>query len=86
MRAATWGVGAILAIAFLGGDEDGVMLTFPQLLALAVLPPVAASWCEGWWRERVAHVERLTQLMTAAVKAALESSDESEDEDDAEDA
>lgn len=72
MRAATWGVAGLLAIAFLGGDEDGALMTFPQLLALAVLPPLAASWVEGWWRVRVAEEERRTHLQAAAIKAAVE--------------
>lgn len=80
MRAATWGVGAILAIAFLGADDDGG-LTFAQLLAVSVLPPLAAAWCEGWWRERVAHVERQTHLQTAAIKLAVEHQEEGSDDD-----
>lgn len=82
MRAATWGVGAILAIALLGGDEDG-MWTFPQLLTLAVLPPLAASWMEGWWRVRVAEEERRSHLHAIAAKHMLEQQD-SEGSDDAE--
>lgn len=82
MRAATWGVGALLAIAFLGSDEDGMGLSFAQLLAVSVLPPLAAAWTEGWWRLRVAHVERKAHLQAAAIKAAIEHHQDDEDDDD----
>lgn len=80
MRAATWGVSALLAIAFLGSDEDGMGWTFPQLLALAVLPPLAASWVEGMFRVRVAEEERKTHLHAVAMKHMLEGDSEGSDD------
>ena len=91
MRAATWGVGALLAIAFLGSaDEDGFALSFPQLLAVSVLPPLAAAYVEGWWRERCHHVDRRTRMMLLAMSRGLgkleddgEADDDEESSDDA---
>lgn len=87
MRAATWGVGALLAIAFLGSadDDGGFALTFPQLLAVSVLPPLAAAYV------RCHHVDRRTRMMLLAMSRGLgklddddddESDDDDEDSDD----
>jgi hypothetical protein len=79
MKAAGWSGVAVLALAFLSG-EDG--LTFIQLFAVTTVPPVAAAWVEGWWRERVHLVDRRTRIMVAAVPRILDGDDEEEDEDD----
>jgi len=82
MRAATWGVGALLAIAFLGSaDEDGFALSFPQLLAVSVLPPLAAAYVEGWWRERCHHVDRRTRMMLLAMSRGLGKLEDGDDDD-----
>jgi len=78
MKAAGWGGVAVLALAFLSG-EDG--LTFIQLFAITTVPPVAAAWVEGWWRERVHLVDRRTRIMVAAVPRILDGDDDEEDED-----
>ena len=92
MRTGIWGVGALLAIAFLGSaDEDGgFALSFPQLLAVSVLPPLAAAYVEGWWRERCHHVDRRTRMMLLAMSRGLgkleddgEADDDEESSDDA---
>jgi hypothetical protein len=82
MKAATWGGVAVLALAFLSG-EDG--LTFIQLFAVTTVPPVAAAWVEGWWRERVHLVDRRTRIMVAAVPRILNDSDGDDDDEEDED-
>jgi len=83
MRTGIWGVGALLAIAFLGSaDEDGgFALSFPQLLAVSVLPPLAAAYVEGWWRERCHHVDRRTRMMLLAMSRGLGKLEDGDDDD-----